>query len=185
MGTETKFEKLIDDEVQRILAQQARRQASTLYLAQRVLYRFARVGLGLFLGLLGLWFLAAAIDLTGKPLGAMTLRDLFMLLVQSLAGVALMGTALTVAFGALKSDYESPQELRARAERLVDEKLRQAKLNAEKIDSEQRESEKWYRHGKLVGLLFDKQLEKRHPWLPWVAVPATYAFLAALIWLLA
>lgn len=142
-------------------------------LASRVLIRIVRLLIGLALAAAALWCGSVVIDLFAKPIAALTLGNLVQVALALVGAFAAGIGAFVVAFGPAASDSDS----RSRVKGKVRERLRQQETEAAEVASLQRKAEKWYRHGRIVGLLFDASLAKRRRWLPFVSVVTAYAVL--------
>jgi hypothetical protein len=151
----------------------------------RFLIRSARVAAGVLLGLVSLWLLDAAGESLDKPFAALTLRDLAKLIFFCVLGLWALGGAFGVAFGAAPKrealSVNDDRALREKATHIVLRRLQSEGAIADELKKQADRAARWYRHGKVIGVLFDPTLAKRHPWVPIVAVVLGYGLLLAFI----
>lgn len=179
MNDDSKLQRLIDTDYKRLSSEPklTKLRRSTGYWVSRIVVRSVRILFGLTLAAVALWLGSIAAAILDKPLAALTLGNLLQLIVAVLAATAAALSALAAAFG----EAATRPNLRAQIDAAVRQRAERESAEAAHIAVQQSRAARWYRHGRLVGLLFDPTLAKRHKWLPWVAVIGAYVVLGLVI----
>ena len=171
MKDDSELQQLIDAECTRLNSESKAVQLarSAGYWAKRIAVRAMRILTGLALSAVALWCGSIVAAALGTPLAALTLGGIFLLIVAALGALVAGLAAIAAAFG----EAPSRPDLRARADAAARQQL--------ELAAEQERVAHWYRHGRLVGLLLDPTLAKRHTWLPWVSVIGAYVVLGLVV----
>ena len=177
MPKPTSHETAVQAELEKLRLEQSTRLGggSAAHRLQRFFVRIVRIGAGLVLVLLAVYSCSTASAKTDIPFAALTLADLAAVVIGYVAAVALLVWACQVAFGeAQRTVRASDATLRAEAESRVAAREQQTAAEAARATQEEERIAAKYQRSKLLGLLFDPGVAKRHKWLPWVAWPLAY-----------
>ncbi|HET8635771.1 MAG TPA: hypothetical protein VFL96_02890 [Acidobacteriaceae bacterium] len=98
MSNDAEFESLVQAELQRLEAHPM--VPSAMFRLGRVGIRICRILGGVAVGLIGWWIASYAAPIVRKPLAALTLADLVVLVGLVGIGMVLVGLAVRIAFGA-------------------------------------------------------------------------------------
>lgn len=167
----------VDVEFERLQSEQIiQLQGGTAtYRLQRAIVRTLRVASGLVLASLAVYSCSTASAKTDISFASLTLADLGVVLFGYGGAIAFTVWAFHAAFGeAPRIVRMSDTDLRAEAERRVLAQEQQAATEAASAAQEQERIAARYRRSRLIGLLFDPSIAKKHKWLPWVAWPLAY-----------
>ena len=181
MDNSNSRERRVELELQRLRSQSPRWQAAQ-HIVERFFTRMLRVVAGLALAGVAIYLYEIASAKTDIAFAALTIKDLAVVLFGFGGALAFIVWAFQVAFGeAPQPQQRTESALRSQAESVVSAKEREEATDATTIAQESERIAVWYRRGRLLGLLFDPGLARRHRWLPFVAVLAAFAVLAAVI----
>jgi hypothetical protein len=184
MDHSPEVQRLIHVEVERLRSRSSlsRTTASAVNAVTRLFIRASRIGLGLVLVFGAYWLGSLGNEALDKPFAVLTLRDVAGLVFYFIGALVIGLWAFAVAFG---EGPEAPRTdayvLQSQAEATVLQRLERQRLESAEAEAEKVRIGRWYRYGKLVGLLFDPTLAKRHRWVPWVAALVGYGLLFAII----
>jgi hypothetical protein len=157
--------RLIDEQVARVRSR---------WPETRFAIRSGRIAIALLIALGAYWLGSSGSEALDKPLAALTLRDLAALIFYMVLAFVLTGFAFYVAFG---KGPPAPQVndcgLRRQAESTVLRRLARRSFDAAQMEAERRRAAHWYRHGKVIGILFDPTIQRRHWWAPFAAIVGT------------
>jgi hypothetical protein len=174
-------ERRVEAELERLRSQSPRWQTAESFV-ERFFTRLLRIVAGLALAGVAMNLFDSASSKTDIAFAALTLKDLAAVLFGSGGGLAFTVWAFQVAFGdAPQRQQRTEATLRAQAESAVYAKEREEASEATAIAQESDRVAAWYRRGRLLGMLFDPSLARKHTWLPLVAVLVAIAVLAAVI----
>ncbi len=167
--TDDRFARLVEAERARLDGQLAsgRLIGSIGYFIERCVRRLIRIGCGSILAVFAFWCGSVVIDALGTSLGALTLGRLLGAVLAAPGGVAAGLAAFAVAFGEAPPRPDSYTRA-AETIRLQLEQERIEEAERSRVDAA------YKKHGKIVGMLFDTTLAKRHKWLPFAAVGLIY-----------
>lgn len=98
MSNDVEFENLVQAELQRLEAHPI--ASSAMFRLGRAGIRVCRILGGVTVGLIGWWIASYAAPVVRKPLAALTLADLAVLVGLVAIGMVLVGWAVGIAFGA-------------------------------------------------------------------------------------
>ena len=179
MDNSNSRERRVELELQRLRSQSPRWQAAQ-YSVERFFTRTLRIVAGLALAGVAIYLYEIASAKTDIAFAALTIKDLAGVLFGFGGALAFIVWAFRVAFGeAPQRQQRTEATLRSQAESVVSAKEREEAAEATAIAQESEGVAVWYRRGRLLGLLFDPGLARRHRWLPFVARLASFAVLAA------
>jgi hypothetical protein len=170
-------EQAVQAEFERLKSAQLKRLKSgaTVHRIHRVFIRAFRIAAGIALIILASYSCSTANGKTDIPFASLTLADIGVVLIGYAIAVALAVWSFRVALGAPPQiSRTSDKDLRAEAEGRIAMREQQEISRAAREAQEEQLIAKRYERSKLMGLLSDPGLSKRHKWLPWVAVPLAY-----------
>lgn len=174
-------ERRVEQELARLRSQNPRWQA-TQYSVERFFIRLLRIVAGLALAGVAIYLYESASAKTDIAFAALTIKDLAVILFGFGGALAFIVGAFQAAFGEAPQRHQRTEAtLRSQAESVVSAKERQEAEEAKVVAQESERVAAWYRRGRLLGLLFDPGLARRHRWLPFVALLAAFAILGAVI----
>ena len=177
MAKPTPHERAVQTEFEALRAEQTTRLAggTAAHRLNRLIVRILRVAAGFALILLAVYSCSEANTKSSISLASLTLADLASMLLGYGAAIALTVGAFQAAFGeGPRPDRTSEASLRIEAERRVADREQQFAVEAARAAHEEERIAAKYRRSRLLGLLFDPGIAKRHKWLPWVAWPLAY-----------